>query len=632
MAYAAQILADSTNGEDRMTTFVVTYPRMVHCFSDDTEFLSQIDAECPEFRSFDAIVELGAKIAQYEPADDDSEHGAISFVLPAEKIERAYTGPMISLQKQGVDMLVTPNHRVFSYRRTTGNVYKAHTQEAGGFLGGFSGKRRIPKAGRLKEDRVGPYAVSPNVAALVAWFVADGHLVRQGAGGMTAQFHFRKQRKVEAVESILNALDLPYRIKNYGRDTVINFDAPSWAEDCYREDGQKRYPDIVWRMSIEAYDEFKKATLESDGNVERQTINTNSPEVADQVQVLALLHGDAMNVRSYDGGLFKQRYLDAPYVSTDPHHAEFEEVPYSGRIVCFNVPSSYLVVRRSGKAFVSGNSEHVRHRTQSFAVGSSRAIPTGRLLEQLREDPVLPVFWGQLQPGMQATEALSMTEAAKVEKVWLQARDRAIEHAEMLLDYKVHKQVLNRLLEPWMWVTVVCTATEWENFFALRSPSKESETFIAEKGVDPFFPAQPEIQKVARMMEDLYREATPRRLQRGEWHLPFWGDNGGDRDRDHQVEPSPVGTVLVNGDTEVEVPVSAAASVGRVARTSYLRHDGEYSLGDDLALAQRILAYSHWSPAEQVASATYPGVRYGNLVGFRPVRSLFPNEAVATRA
>ena len=77
-------------------------------------------------------------------------------------------------------------------------------------------------------------------------------------------------------------------------------------------------------------------------------------------------------------------------------------------------------------------SEFNTHRMFSRNASSSRAIPTTKLMQQLREDPVMPVEWGRNQSGMQAREVLDADAGRAAEAAWLGARDAALAHAEQL--------------------------------------------------------------------------------------------------------------------------------------------------------------------------------------------------------
>ena len=147
------------------------------------------------------------------------------------------------------------------------------------------------------------------------------------------------------------------------------------------------------------------------------------------------------------------------------------------------------------------------HRMFSRNASSSRAIPTAKLMQQLIDDPVIPVEWGRNQSGMQAREVLDEAGAAAAQAEWLKARDTALAHAEQLRATGVHKQIVNRLLEPWMWASVIVSSTTFDNFFTLRCHPD----------------AQPEIKRLADLMRVAYQASAPELRMPGEWHLPFVG-------------------------------------------------------------------------------------------------------------
>lgn len=227
------------------------------------------------------------------------------------------------------------------------------------------------------------------------------------------------------------------------------------------------------------------------------------------------------------------------------------------------------------------------HRVFSRNSASSRAIPVRKQVARVVEDPALPVEFGSNQRGMQAGEPLAGTEEEAALAAWLQARDHAVAAVERLDELGVHKQVTNRLLEPFMWHTVIITATEWDGFWEQRcSPL-----------------AQPEIRVAAEAMHAAFDASSPAEVASGEWHTPYLRDEDGDL------------------DPETAKQVSAA----RCARVSYLTHDGRRDIDKDLELYERLVTARppHWSPLEHVATPAAPGTTPpGNLRGWAQLRHM----------
>jgi thymidylate synthase ThyX len=227
-------------------------------------------------------------------------------------------------------------------------------------------------------------------------------------------------------------------------------------------------------------------------------------------------------------------------------------------------------------------SEFNTHRVFSRNSASSRAIPTTKLLERIERDPVLPLEWGRNQKGMSASDVIDEQDEEEAKRIWLSARDAAVAHARQLLALNVHKQELNRVLEPFLWHTVIVTSTEWDNFFALRcSPA-----------------AQPEIRKAAMLMRDELSASLPSAIGEGEWHLPLVQD-----DERHL-------------DIEQQKKISAA----RCARVSYLTHEGRREIEKDFELHDRLKADRHLSPFEHVATPAPDDGFHANFRGWVQMR------------
>lgn len=245
------------------------------------------------------------------------------------------------------------------------------------------------------------------------------------------------------------------------------------------------------------------------------------------------------------------------------------------------------------------HAEFMTHRAFSKNAASSRAIPIAKMIQGILKDPAMPVFWGKNQAGMQAGEALTGWRLWLVQQVWLKARYLAIAVVWLLMKLKLHKQISNRLLEPWMHIEVIMTATDFANFYALRDHPA----------------AQPEMQALAKAMLEAHNASTPKVLEAMEWHIPFI------RESDEHL------------DLETKLKVSAA----RCARISYLKHDGTTStLEEDLATYQKLMGGvpMHASPTEHQARAELrttqllPEQLRSNLRGWVQYRKTIDNNTV----
>ncbi len=197
---------------------------------------------------------------------------------------------------------------------------------------------------------------------------------------------------------------------------------------------------------------------------------------------------------------------------------------------------------------------------------------------------------------MQAEQELDVVGRQLALEQWLHARDNAVASARALSDSEInaHKQIVNRLLEPWMWITVICSATSFTNFFHQRTDKN----------------AQPEIKKLADMMVKAYYSSSPVSAHPGAWHLPYIQD-------DEFSNPA------------FGLDDLRKLSVARCARVSYLNHTGVRSYIDDMKLHDRLVSSCHWSPFEHVAFAQTANVSYsGNFTGWTQYRKSFIEENV----
>lgn len=225
------------------------------------------------------------------------------------------------------------------------------------------------------------------------------------------------------------------------------------------------------------------------------------------------------------------------------------------------------------------------HRAFSRNSASSRAIPVKKQTEKIVMSPAMPVEWGVNKSGMQADEVLDEQTARRAERIWKQAALNAVESARQLEELGVHKQVTNRILEPFMWHKVIVSSTEWQNFFDQRcSPL-----------------AQPEMRLVAEAMRDAYNNSVPNLIFTGEFHLPY----------------------LEKSEEHYDHSLKIYTSVARCARVSYLNHNNKKSTLDDFGLYQKLVSADpqHLSPLEHIATPIRDGLDVsGNFDGYAQLR------------
>ena len=240
--------------------------------------------------------------------------------------------------------------------------------------------------------------------------------------------------------------------------------------------------------------------------------------------------------------------------------------------------------------FIHG--EFMTHRVFSRNASSSRAIPIKRLIQDVIDDPALPVMWFKNKPGMQGTELCSIEETEELIQTSLRLRDIAVAAAcHMIEKADAHKQHINRILEPWYHINVVVTATEWSNFFALRCHPD----------------ADPTMRALADAIRQAMHDSEPRKLMKDEWHLPYVSEI-------------------------TDLTTARQVSAARCARVSYLTQDGKQStVEDDLRLCTRLAGSIplHASPFEHQATPDDDDHEHehGNFKGWRQWRKMILGES-----
>lgn len=283
--------------------------------------------------------------------------------------------------------------------------------------------------------------------------------------------------------------------------------------------------------------------------------------------------------------------------------------------------------------------EIMTHRVFNRNARSSRAVPVKTMLNEVRNTPFVPWHWGKNRKGMQAgsdhDELIQMDvggvkyDYVTREEAWLEAAACAAEIAEAYMEAGYHKQIPNRLLEPFSWIDTLITATEWDNFLWLR----EHED------------AEPHLRDLARLVHKAIDAAEIKKLEPGEWHMPYITEA--------DIQKADF-TDIPDSGYEWLCKISAA----RCARISYKPFDGDASYEreleryDSLVTADRV----HASPLEHQATPDTTVVAsidlfedendsltpnetldaqrvfkqkqlHGNLVGYIQFRKTIPNEA-----
>ena len=224
------------------------------------------------------------------------------------------------------------------------------------------------------------------------------------------------------------------------------------------------------------------------------------------------------------------------------------------------------------------------HRMLSKNSASSRAIPVTKMHSLLTAEPV---SWGANKPGMSASTEIEDTKQAL--HLWESAKESAMAYSTSMASVGLHKQITNRVTEPWMMMKTVISGTEWANFLWLRNHPD----------------AQPEIHELARCINQALLATGPTLINSGEWHVPYI-----DRFRDDE-------NVLCyfSSGQQIDVETAKKVSASCCAQVSYR------VLDDSIEKAEMIFDKlinsepMHASPVEHQATPLH-FTEYSNPLGY----------------
>lgn len=259
------------------------------------------------------------------------------------------------------------------------------------------------------------------------------------------------------------------------------------------------------------------------------------------------------------------------------------------------------------------HSEFMTHREFSRNASSSRAIPVVRTLASILNDPAAPIHWGENHPGMQSHNELTGWRKTAVKFMWYLSCYTNVSYAYIMHKLGAHKQIVNRITEPYSHINVLVTSTNWSNFLNLRDHED----------------AQPEIRQLAIEIRKALKQSIPDKLKTGQFHLPYVFSYESKKLREDKRHPI---TAQELSDLEVEM-ILCQISTARSARLSYYNFDGIRSIRKDLDLYKKLVVSEplHASPAEHQATPDPEEERtteWGNLRYWAQHRKMLQNEAI----
>jgi len=197
------------------------------------------------------------------------------------------------------------------------------------------------------------------------------------------------------------------------------------------------------------------------------------------------------------------------------------------------------------------HAELLTHRMFSKNASSSRAVPVKKMIESVRNNTFVPFQFQKTHKGMQGSEYFVENEKEECRQLWLKSAELALQQAEKMDKKGISKQIINRILEPYQYYTIILTTGKegLSNFFNLRCPSyeidsdafgtkifksrKSAREYCKMNGIEPPYSeldwlnantgqAEIHMMELAECMYDAYNESIPKQLKAGDYHIPYW--------------------------------------------------------------------------------------------------------------
>jgi len=333
------------------------------CVDADTEYLSPAG-----WRRIDQYE--GGEVAQYDPASGD-----VTFVQPTEYVKRPCASMIHFKTKYGVDQVLSPEHRVLLEATDSKRMEVCSAAELldrqNQWIAGTARKR----AGRIGWSKAGipnTFAYSgPGIALtdaelrLQVAVIADGYFPYASSGACVVRL--KKQRKKDRLRSLLVAASVEFREVPCLPDgfTRFSFYAPRYW---------KRYGSEFWLCSQPQLSIITDEVMHWDGSVSTdkpsQRFSTAVRDSADFIQFAFCATGRTARVietRRARRGREEIEFTVQVRATGKPlglvglgsdgtklTNAREVASP-DGYKYCFMVPSTFLLFRRNGCVFLSGN-------------------------------------------------------------------------------------------------------------------------------------------------------------------------------------------------------------------------------------------------------------------------------------
>ena len=279
--------------------------------------------------------------------------GRATFEESPGALRKHYSGHMVDVQAVLLDACMTPEHRIVSVRGVK------PVERPAQFLLDHTGLGGIPTSGAWVGASESVY--TPDEARLMAAIAADGCTILRKTTRPGMQIGLRKLRKIERMRNLLDAVGVPYTIREYppqtghkGAHNTVQFYIP----DCPYPKG---FGPWVLGLDRAALDALVEEIPYWDGWRHHKTGSHEfcaaDAAQAEWVATAWHLSDTPATVRHYNGRWQLHRRRQGSRTSVTA--TDVKRVQHDGDVFCASVESSYIFIRRNGKIAVTGQCQNL---------------------------------------------------------------------------------------------------------------------------------------------------------------------------------------------------------------------------------------------------------------------------------
>lgn len=338
------------------------------CYSNDTEILTPFGWK----RGKDILI--GDEIFTFNLDKEKLEEDKALFI-----ISYPYSGKLLNLRSENVDLFITPNHRVLHKRRKPKLDYNYGDWEIS-FAKNLPHKLLIPCSYEQEDKK--DYAISDDIIKIIAWIITEGHLERNNDGIRISQYEKVHQQYVDEIMKSLTNLSWEFSYRK-GQEFRIKAQYGKIAREILGN--YKHIPeDWISKFSNRQLKLLLDTLMKGDGKLKDSVFNQKSIQIRDEFQHILTRLG-------FKNTNHSRKIENLSYVTFSEKHTEEvntkQWISYNGIVWCITTKNGFLVTRRNGKVNISGNCklkcQEVRERC--WGMSSGFTIPSSIIMKAVQK-------------------------------------------------------------------------------------------------------------------------------------------------------------------------------------------------------------------------------------------------------